>query len=122
MQTKIYHAYIKNGEFFFGAIGVVEHDANISEEDIWDLTNWSCWTNEEDADMIKSSGIAKNGATYYPNEHDRGFTNDDIMFQLDGKWWVAESCGWTQFDTFRKAATYLINHAEWVSNKLDTLK
>ena len=127
MTTNIYNAYIKNGEFFFGVIGQIVSDASIEPDDlaerIWDLTNWSCWfQSDDDMETIKSSGIVKNGVAYYPNDHDRGFTNDDIMFLIDGKWWVAESFGWVQFGSFIDALTHLIKNADWIRNELDQLK
>lgn len=124
MTTNIYNAYIRNGEFFFGVIGKTVSDASMEPDElaerIWDLTNWSCWTQSDD--NTNNNGIYKDGVTYYPNDNDRGFTNDDIMFLIDGKWWVAESFGWKNFDAFRDAAAYLIAHANWIRNKLDELK
>lgn len=125
MTTNIYNAYIKDGKFFFGVIGQIVSDASIEPDDlaetIHDLTNWSCWTGDIDEDIIKSSGIQKNGVTYYPNDHDRGFTNDDTMFSIDGKWWVAKSFGWLTLDSFRDAATYIFNHANWIRHKLNDI-
>lgn len=127
MTTNIYNAYIKNGKFFFGVIGQIASDASLEPDDlaetIHDLTNWSCWAGDgEDNEIIRSSGISKNGVTYYPNENDRGFTNDDTMFCIDGKWWVCEFVGWVQFDSFIDAMTHLVKNADWVCGKLDQLK
>lgn len=126
MTTNVYNAYIKGGKFFFGVIGQIVSNASIEPNDlaetIHDLTNWSCWTSEIDEDTIKSSGIQKNGVTYYPNEYDRGFTNDDTMFLIDGKWWVCEFVGWIQFNSFIDAMTHLVKNAEWIYDKLDQLK
>lgn len=126
MTTNIYNAYIRNGEFFFGVIGQTVSDASIEPDElaerIWDLTNWTCWFQHNEKGPIKSKGITKDGVVYYPNGNDRGFTNDDIMFVIDGKWWVAESCGWKNFGTFSDAAAYLIKNANWICDKLDELK
>lgn len=127
MATNIYNGYIKGGKFFFGVIGQIISDASLEPDDlaetIHDLTNWSCWAGDIDnLETIKRDGIQKNGVTYYPNENDRGFTNDDTMFLIDGKWWVCEFVGWVQFDSFIDAMTHLIKNADWIGDKLDKLK
>ena len=123
MTINVYNAYIKNGKFFFGVIGQIISDACIEPDDlaerIWDMTNWSCWAG---IDKIGGDGLTKNGVTYYPNDNDQGFTNDDIMFCINDKWWVAKSFGWLSLDSFSDAAAYLFCHAEWIHNKLDQLK
>ena len=123
MTTNVYNAYIKGGEFFLGVIGQLVSDYNLEPEDlaerIWDMTNWSCWAG---IDEIGADGLTKDGVTYCPTENDRGFTNDDIMFCIDGKWWVAKSFGWLTLDSFRDAAAYLFSHAKWIHRKLDDIK
>jgi len=123
MTTNIYNAYIKNGKFFFGVIGQLESECQFESEDlaerIWDMTNWSCWAG---IDEIGADGLSKNDVTYYPTENDRGFTNDDIMFCIDGEWWVCESFGWVQFNSFIDAMMHLVKNAEWIYDKLDQLK
>ena len=117
MKTNVYHYQedFHNGTREFVQIGTVVGD-NITPGLVWHLTNWSCWLDDEEVDNIYQSAsdlpIQCDGCVYNRTRSDRGYTNHDIMFELDGIWYTAESIGFAKFNTRDKAKQHLIetNH------------
>ena len=103
----------------FNQIGTVTGE-NIDRKLVWHLTNHSCWNGKpvEDGDILPGEywPIESNGCTYVPTQFDRGYTNDDICFQLDGVWQVALPCGWEEVGSIAEARRYMFKHACWVCN------
>lgn len=79
------------------------------KEQVWHMTNWSCWGADE------SQIIKDDDSVYIRTDADLGYTNDDICYMDDnGKWQVAESCGWKEFDNIKDALVYMMFHSDWV--------
>ena len=112
----------KDRKCFFNKIGVVTGEKeSIGPELIWRLTNHSCWKCEENAEgnTIEGYGpIISKGCKYKPTQYDRGYTNDDIMFRLNGEWWCADPCGWTQVKTLSEAKRRIFKNGLWVTERL----
>lgn len=120
MKTTVYHMWVdwydtntqeeipkSERKVRFEIIGNVEGE-NFSAEDVWHLTNWSCWSNENNIE------IECDGNTYKPTKFDRGVTNDDICFFLNGEWWCAKPCGWHRAADFASAIKFLYDNARWL--------
>lgn len=137
MQISVYQLQVscfKNGRriekkdrrCFFNKIGVVTGEGeSIDPELIWHLTNHSCWKCEENeenseggATKEKYGPIVSKGCKYKPTRYDRGYTNDDIMFRLNGEWWCADPWGWTQVKTFKEAKRHIFKNSLWVTERL----
>ena len=43
-----------------------------------------------------------------------GYCNDDLLVEMDGKFYLALSCGWKEFSTFNEAVGYSKEHSQWV--------
>ena len=111
----VYNMYIKRGTGIFKVIGSVEYDDQIIDpETIWDLTNWSCWMDYEEEPTEASHG---DGIVYKRTEYDRGYTNDDICFCLDGVWYAADRLGWSTFATLEQAKRHIFDNAQWIRIK-----
>lgn len=113
METKVYHYQeeILTGLRSFVQIGTVVGD-NITPNLVWHLTNWSCWLDDDKADYIKHSTmdlpVHCDGCTYNRFHDDKGCTNHDIMFDIDGVWYTAEPEGFTTFTTYEDAKQHLV--------------
>lgn len=113
----------KDRKCFFNKIGVVTGEGeSIDPELIWRLTNHSCWKCEENveggATNEKYGPIISKGCKYKPTQYDRGYTNDDIMFRLNGEWWCADPCGWTRVKTLKEARRHIFKNGLWVTERL----
>lgn len=113
MKTNVYH-YQEDSftlQRFLTHIGTVTGD-NITPELVWHLTNWSCWLDDEERNRIKFSvqtlPVHCDGCVYNRTHDDKGYTNHDIMFELDGIWYTAEGDGFAEFDTYEEAKQHLI--------------
>ena len=95
-QTKI---PVSTREIKFEVIGTVE-GIGIDPEIVWHLTNHSCWNGD-------NKEIRHRECIYTPTSFDRGYTNDDICFELDGVWWCATPGGWHKEITLIRAKEYL---------------
>ena len=112
MKTIVYHY---QQEFTTGIhklvqIGTVIGD-NITPDLVWELTNWTCWVNYAEYNKIKNNTdlpIHCDDCTYNRTSSDIGYTNHDIMFELDGVWYTAESFGFAKFNTYDEAKQHLI--------------
>ena len=113
MKTKVYHYQedFLTGNREFVQIGTVAGD-NITPQLVWHLTNWSCWLDEDECDFIKYSTmdlpVHCDGCTYNRFHDDRGYTNHDIMFDIDGIWYTAEPAGFAKFATYDEAKEHLV--------------
>lgn len=111
MKTiSVYNAYQReNGSVFCGKIGQVicPEDIEPSPETIWHLTNHGCWNQDDDSIIADNCG-------YKPNGNDRGFTNDDIFFQLGDTWYAAKMCGWEKLSSFDEAKAFILENALWL--------
>lgn len=94
----------------FVIIGSVVGDC-IDVENVWHLTNHSCWNGEEKI-------IESDGCVYIPTEFDKGYTNDDICFNLNGVWYCAKDAGWHITTSLYEAKKYLMNNSCIVNNRL----
>lgn len=106
-QTKI---PVSMREIKFEIIGTIEGE-EIDPEVIWHLTNHSCWNRN-------NKEIRDRGCMYMPTKFDRGYTNDDICFELDGVWWCAKSIGWHKENSLIKAKEYLEKNSSNVNMSL----
>ena len=104
MKNNIQVYQIQPRNNFFGVIGFITYndEANVDAELIWHLTNWSCWSKEEEPKVVECDGL-----TYHPNKNDQGHTNHDICFYDGKKWMCADMCGWSSFDTLDEALAHL---------------
>lgn len=104
MKNNIQVYQIQPRNNFFGVIGFITYndEANVDAELIWHLTNWSCWSKEEEPKVVECDGL-----TYHPNKNDQGYTNHDICFYDGKKWMCADMCGWSSFDTLDEALAHL---------------
>lgn len=134
MQVSVYQIQVNNFQngqrlekedrkCFFNKIGVVTgKKESIDPELIWHLTNHSCWNCKEDAEgntiEEEYDPIVSRDCKYKPTQYDRGYTNDDIMFRLNGEWWCADSCGWTQVKTLKEAKRHIFKNGLWVMDCL----
>lgn len=113
MKTIVYHYQedFATETRAFVQIGTVVGD-NITPALVWHLTNWSCWLDDEDVDNIYQSAldlpIHYDNHVYNRTRSDRGCTNHDIMFELDGSWYTAECVGFAKFNTYDEAKQHLI--------------
>lgn len=113
MKTNVYHYQedFATGNRALVQIGTVVGNT-ITSGLVWHLTNWSCWMNDEDVDRIRQSAsdlpIRCDDCVYNRTQADRGYTNHDIMFELDGVWYTAEYSGFAKFDTREEAKQHLI--------------
>lgn len=103
-QTQI-PAYSR--EVKFEVIGVVVGET-ITPDIVWHLTNHSCWNGE-------NKEICDRGCTYIPNQYDKGYTNDDICFELDGVWCCAKSAGWHFCNSLKEAKLYLRSNSNAIN-------
>ena len=105
MEVRVYQYQIqKNGKTYNRVllpIGLVIGE-NVTPSNVWHLTNWSCWLSED------NGLIECDGCIYKPSPNDVGYTNHDIMFEIDGVFYTAESIGFAKFDTFNEAKEHLI--------------
>ena len=112
----------KDRKCFFNKIGVVTGEKeSIDPELVWRLTNHSCWKCEENAESNTIEGygpIISKGCKYKPTQYDRGYTNDDIMFRLNGEWWCADPCGWTRVKTLGEAKHHIFKNGLWLAERL----
>lgn len=112
----------KDRKCFFNKIGVVTGEKeSIGPGLIWRLTNHSCWKCEENTESNTIEGygpIISKGCKYKPTRYDRGYTNDDIMFRLNGEWWCADPCGWTRVKTLKEARRHIFKNSLWVAERL----
>lgn len=80
---------------------VVIDDLKNWEEEVWDLLNWSCWTDEKPENVHSSLE----------------YCNSDIILQIEGKhqYKRAESVGWTNYTTLEAAIEALKKtpHSLW---------
>lgn len=125
MKVEVYQmiADPEGKECSFNRIGTVSSKgAGIRPDLVWHLTNHSCWnfTRGKDDDCVERKTIKADGCKYYPTVWDRGYTNDDICFELDGEWWCAKSIGWETLSTKDEAKRYLFEHASWVRLRLSS--
>ena len=106
---------------YFNVIGTVSGD-HIDLETVWHLTNHSCWNNktDEEGSTIEEEywPIQSDNCIYRPTVYDRGYTNDDICFEIVGTWFCADSCGWTQVKSKEEAIRHLYEHSFWVKDYL----
>lgn len=113
MKTNIYQYQedFATGNREFVQIGTVVGD-KINPELVWHLTNWACWLDDEERNNIKQSTadlpVHCDGCAYNRMHNDKGVTNHDIMFELDGIWYTAESFGFAKFNTRNEAKQHLI--------------
>lgn len=102
---------------YFSHIGTVVGE-NVEPENVWHLTNHSCWNHKEDKDGNtideEYSPIVADGCTYIPTEYDPGYTNDDICFEIDGVWHCADSAGWTEKPNLGEAVFHLWRNSIWM--------
>ena len=92
-------------------IGTIVGD-NIDPELVWHFTNWACWLGDEEIDRIKQSTadlpIDCDDCVYNRTSSDKGFSNHDIMFDLNGIWYTADWADFAKFDTFDEAKQHLV--------------
>lgn len=109
-SISVYHVYKqRDGKIFFGKIGKVVADMPITPETVWHLTNHGYWCDYEDG-IVDYETMAR----YFPMKGDRGFTNDDIFFQLGNTWYAAKVCGWKKLATFDEAKAFILKNAHWL--------
>lgn len=113
MKTNVYHYQeeILTGTRAFVQIGTVVGD-NITPALVWHLTNWSCWLDDEELDRIRFSTmdlpVHCDDCVYNRMHDDKGVTNHDIMFEIDGIWYTAECEGFAKFNTYDEAKQHLV--------------
>lgn len=104
---------------YFSHIGTVI-GSNIERENVWHLTNHSCWNCKEDAEgnTIEEEylPIVSDNCVYIPTEYDMGYTNDDICFEIDGVWHCADSCGWSEKPNLGEAVFHLYQNGAWMQD------
>jgi hypothetical protein len=123
VKVEVYQmlADLNGKECSFNRIGTVSaKDGEIHPDTIWHLTNHSCWnfTRDKNGDLVERKTIKADGCKYNPTVWDRGYTNDDICFEINGVWWCAKSAGWEKLDSKEDAKRYLFEHATWVRFRL----
>lgn len=113
MKTNVYHYQedFHTGNREFVQIGTVVGNT-ITPDIVWELTNWSCWIGNENIDRFMQNIDlpidCDNDCVYNRTRSDRGYTNHDIMFELDGIWYTAESFGFAKFNTRDEAKQHLV--------------
>ena len=80
-------------------------------EDIWDCCNNSCWWDREDFRQMKDYKGQFN--VEFTDDYS-GYCNDDLIVEMGGKYHLAKSCGWKEFDSFKEAVEYSKSHSQWV--------
>ena len=80
---------------------VLIEDEEDWEEEVWNLLNWSCWTDKKPKNVYSSL------------DH----CNSDVVLQVDGTndYRRAESVGWTKYNSLEQAINALKNdpHSLW---------
>lgn len=105
---------VKDRKCYFNKIGVVTgKKENIEPEIIWELTNHIRWNNKKD-----ETSVTFNECMYKPVKYDTGFTNDDIFFRYNNKWWCADQFGWTQVRTIKEAKQYVFENGSLIKSYL----
>jgi len=69
--------------------------------DAWDAFNWDLWGDYRQ--LESSRKIKMKGFVAYPNHLARGYCNSDIFYKCGNKWYVAESVGWSEYNTYSEA-------------------
>ena len=87
-----------------------DDEYKLNLEDMWDCCNNSCWWDREDFRSMKDyKGKFK---VDFTGDYS-GYCNDDLIIEENGKYHVAKSYGWTEFDSFDDAFNYCVEHSHW---------
>lgn len=87
-----------------------DDEYKLNLEDIWDCCNNSCWWDREDFRNMKDyKGKFK---VEFTDDYS-GCCNDDLIVEENGKYHVAESVGWKDFDSFDGACYHCVEHSHW---------
>lgn len=93
--------------FCIGTVILPKREKPMSEESIWDLFNWTCWgwgkLRGKAWILGIRKGIRRNGYRMFPNHNAQGFCNSDIFMRINGKWMVAEHCGFNEVESYDEA-------------------
>lgn len=79
-------------------------------EDIWDCCNNSCWCHRKDWYRMRNY---KNRFRVKFTDDYRGYCNDDLIVEMNSKFYVAKSSGWTSFKFLSDAIVYCAKNAFW---------
>ena len=112
-MIKCYHARPKthesNSEIVAPLIATIQAD-NAHLEDIWDCCNNSCWWDR--ADFRLMTDYKDKFKVEFTSDYE-GICNDDLIVEMQDKFHVALSHGWTAFSTFEEAFDYCKKHSYW---------
>ena len=106
LRTKLKVFQIQRGKFrTIGEVMTTIPDSPYLKDIIWDLCNYSCWSNKNPR---KRGGIKRNSKTvFYPTRNAEGYCNSDIYISMKGKYFVADPVGWKEFNKEEDARKYL---------------